>query len=70
MAATQPAQSTNIGTNVEMKLEGSKLTLIIDISKEQGMSASGKNMIVATTSGNVAIPGTDIKMGLNLYKKV
>ena len=32
-----------------------------------GHFASGKSDILATTNGNVSIPGTDLKMGLNLY---
>lgn len=33
-----------------------------------GRSKSGKSTIVATTSGIVGVPGTNLKMGLNLFR--
>lgn len=56
--------------NCEMKLEGDILTITTDLSKEFGKSGSGKSIIVASTEGNQSIPGTDCKIGLNIYKKV
>jgi hypothetical protein len=54
--------------NIEMKLEGTKLTIVVDISKDFGRSASGKSTIIASTEGNQAVaPGTFL--GLNVYKK-
>jgi hypothetical protein len=56
--------------NCEMKLEGNILTIEIDLSKEFGKSSSGKNIIVATTEGNVSVPENEgIKIGLNVYKR-
>lgn len=56
--------------NCEIKLEGSILTITIDISKEFGKSSSGKNVIIGSTEGNVSIPEKeDIKIGLNVYRK-
>lgn len=56
--------------NVDMKLEGNILTIKVDISKEFGMSSSGKSLIIASTEGNVSIPERDeIKIGLNVYRK-
>lgn len=57
----------NLGTNITATLDGNKLTLIIDISEDQGRSKSGKSTIIATTNGNQALPG-GAKIGLNLYK--
>lgn len=55
--------------NVEMKVEKNILTIKIDLSKEFGESSSGKSIVVATTSGNVAIPGKEeVKIGINAYK--
>ena len=54
--------------NVAYKIEGSKLLIEVDLSKELGRSKSGKTMIVATTSGNVDIGHEGIKLGLNMYK--
>ncbi len=56
--------------NMEMKLEGTKLTITVDISKEFGMSTSGKSLIIASSEGNISIPGKEeVKIGLNVYKK-
>lgn len=56
--------------NIEMTIEHGKLLITVDLTKELGPSASGKSMILATTAGNVDVPGTaDIKIGLNVYRK-
>jgi hypothetical protein len=56
--------------NVEMSVEGTVLTLKIDLSKEFGPSSSGKTIIIASTEGNVSVPGEeDKKIGLNVYRK-
>ena len=56
--------------NVVMKVEGNMLTITVDLSKEFGLSSSGKTTIIATTEGNVSIEGAEEKkIGLNIYKK-
>lgn len=56
--------------NVEMSVEGDILTIKVDLSKEFGRSSSGKSIIIASTEGNVSVPGEEeIKLGLNVYKK-
>ena len=56
--------------NCDMKLNGNILTITVDISKEFGLSSSGKSQIIASTEGNVSIPEKEeIKIGLNIYKK-
>ncbi|MBF0488475.1 MAG: hypothetical protein HQK96_18830 [Nitrospirae bacterium] len=56
--------------NVEMALEGNILTIKVDISKEFGLSSSGKTIIIASTEGNQSVTGAEtIKVGLNVYKK-
>ncbi len=58
-----------LGKNIEFKVEGKKLTLVIDLEQEQGQSASGKSTIVATTSGNVKVPGAEgVTLGFNAYR--
>jgi hypothetical protein len=53
-----------------MNLEGDILTIKVDVSKEFGPSTSGKTIIIATTGGNVSIPGSEKKkIGLNIYMK-
>ena len=41
--------------NVEMSVEGTILTVKVDLSKEFGPSSSGKTIIIATTEVNVSI---------------
>lgn len=56
--------------NVEMTVADNILTIKVDLAKEFGPSSSGKTIIVASTEGNVSIPGyEDKKIGLNVYKK-
>lgn len=54
--------------NIEIKVNKNVLTITVDLSKEVGPSKSGKTTIIATTAGNVAIPGTDAVIGMNIYK--
>lgn len=50
------------------------LTITIDTTKEGRPSSSGRSQVIATTRGNVKVPGTggksgvDCKLGLNLYR--
>lgn len=56
--------------NVEMKVEHGKLIVTVDLTKELGPSASGKSVMIATTEGNMDVPGEpDVKIGLNVYRK-
>ena len=55
--------------NVEMTVEGTLLTIKVDLSKEFGPSSSGKTIIVASTEGNVTISNREEKVGLNVYRK-
>jgi hypothetical protein len=54
--------------NVETKIEGTKLTIVVDLSKNLGPSKSGKTTIVASSKGNVEV-APDVLMGINVYKK-
>jgi hypothetical protein len=56
--------------NVDMKVNSDKLIITVDLTKEFGLSGSGKTIIIASTEGNVSVPGQEeIKVGLNVYKK-
>lgn len=58
----------NLGDNIEASLDGSILTMVIDLSKRVGVSKSGKSDTIASTYGNKTIVGKT-RMGLNLYEK-
>lgn len=56
--------------NIELRVEHGKLIVTVDLSKELGPSSSGKSVMIATTEGNVEVPGApDVKIGLNVYRK-
>jgi len=55
--------------NVDMSVEGDILIIKVDLTKEFGPSSSGKTIIVGSTEGNAPVPGSDIKVGLNVFKK-
>jgi hypothetical protein len=56
--------------NIEMSVEENILTIKVDLTKEFGLSSSGKSIIIASTEGNMSVPGSDeAKIGLNVYKK-
>lgn len=59
----------NIGQNIQVEIRDGKAILTIDLTHRGSTSSSGKSVIVATTSGNVNIPGTDVTLGLNAYIK-
>ena len=55
--------------NVEMNVEGNKLIIVVDLNQEFGLSSSGKSITVASTEGNVSVPGREeVKIGLNIYR--
>jgi hypothetical protein len=56
--------------NVAMHVEHGKLVVTIDLAQDLGPSSSGKSVMIATTEGNVEVPGApDVKIGLNVYRK-
>jgi hypothetical protein len=55
--------------NVVFQVEGHRLVIVVDLSQEVGESSSGKSIILASSGGNVSVPGfEDIKIGLNVYR--
>ena len=58
-----------VSQNVTFRVQGTKLVIEVDLSRELGQSASGKSIIIATTAGNVSVPGREeVKVGLNVYR--
>ena len=55
--------------NVEIEVEGDTLILKVNLTKDLGLSKSEKTRTVATSRGNVKIPGTDATFGLNVWRK-
>lgn len=62
---------TAVGNGVTYALQGNKLVIEVDLTKDFGPSSSGKTIQVASTCGNVPIAGPDgvVYLGLNVFKK-
>jgi len=56
--------------NVDMKVEGDRLVITVDLAQEFGVSKTGKSITIASTEGNVSVPGREeVKIGVNVYRK-
>lgn len=76
---TTPATSTGpdtskwtpTGRNVRFTTIDGLLFIAVDIREQtianSKASASGKSKSIGSTEGNVAIPGSPVKMGVNVY---
>jgi hypothetical protein len=56
--------------NIEMKVEGDRLIITVDLSVDLGPSKSGKTRVIASTRGNAKVPNSDAMAGINIYRKV
>jgi len=55
--------------NVETEIQGSFLTIRVDLTKSFGETNSGKSYLIATTAGNIAIGnGRSEKMTVTVYR--
>ena len=67
---TELNKAENLGNGITASVSGDTLTLTVKLSLPGQPSATGKTMVVASTRGNVVIPGTNgITIGLNAYTK-
>ena len=55
--------------NVRLSVSSNTLTITVDLTQEFGPSSSGKTIIIASTEGNVPLPGRTEVIGLNVYRK-
>ena len=55
--------------NVQIRVDGNTLVIAVDLSQTLGVSSTGKSEIIATTEGNIGVPGCEeIKVGVNVYR--
>ena len=56
--------------NVRLEVKGNVLTITVDLGADNGLSSSGKSVLIASTEGNVDVPDTvgGVKLGLNVYR--
>lgn len=57
-------------TTVQVSVEGNEVVIRFALDGDEGISASGKSRVVASTHGNIGIPGTNVKLGVNAYVPV
>ena len=56
--------------NVTLSVNKNELVIRVDLTKDLGLSSTGKTRIIATTAGNAEVPGHEhVKLGLNVFKK-
>lgn len=57
--------------NVRYEVEGDTLTIVVDLSQDLGLSASGKSELVASTGGGTQINGAErgVMLNLTVYRK-
>jgi len=64
--------SKSVGVNVEYDVNAKNiLKLEIDLNKENGLSGSGKTIVIGSTKGNQRIKdskGNEVVIGVNVYK--
>lgn len=53
-------------TPITMKLEGNKLTIVVELGEGQ-LSSTGKSLVLASTNGFT--PVSDVKVNLNVIKQ-
>lgn len=58
-----------IGSNVAVEVSKEEIVLRIKRDVEGELSSTGKNYLIASSGGNALVPGTDVKVGLNVMRK-
>ncbi len=59
---------TKVGTNIDLEIEGDTLLIRVNLKETHGVTTSGKSIKIASSEGNVPLPGhEEIKLGLNIY---
>ena len=53
----------------EISKDQKTLTITVDLTKELGLSSSGKTMLIASTRGGVKLTGVDASLNISVYKK-
>jgi hypothetical protein len=67
MAQAATSMATEYGKGVSVTVTESEFIIRVKRSGDYGDSAAGKSTIVASTCGNVSLPG-GVKLGLNAYR--
>lgn len=63
------ASTHQVGQNVSVVISSDKAVITVDLGTSIGPSNQGRNIMVAKTGSAQMLPGTDIYVGLNVYRK-
>lgn len=56
--------------NIDLKVKNDKLVITVDLTKNYGLSKTGKSTTIASTLGNKPLASVpDVYVGVNVYKK-
>lgn len=55
-------------TNLDISVKDNKVTIVASLVAAGRRSKSGMSTVIASTQGNITIPGTDVKLGLNMWR--
>lgn len=55
--------------NINVKVEGNKMTIVIEDLSGGYLSDSGKNVVVASSHGYQEVPGTGYRLNMNVIRK-
>jgi len=56
-----------LGENIQFEIKDGKLFMEVDLTEKGETSKSGKSSVIATTRGNISLPGSEVKIGVNIY---
>ncbi len=54
--------------NIQMRVDGKKLIIEVDLSVQGTPSRTGKSVVIASSRGNASVPGRTEKIGINVYR--
>ena len=68
VAVKQDSTFKTLSDNLLYSLDGTVLTVRVDLARTLYQSATGKSFIIASSHGNQPLPGMeDVKIGINIF---
>ena len=55
--------------NISTEVKNNKLIITVDLKAPTTPSKSGKSDVIASSEGNTKVDGSDVYIGLNVYRK-
>ena len=68
VAAKVESTLKTLSDNLLYSLDGTVLTIRVDLARTLYQSATGKSFVIASSHGNTPLPGMeDVKIGVNIF---